>query len=170
MKSPFRKYFDILVLHETELWNQVERRSSGPTTVNLARFEILNATASTPHCRVQDVADQLRITVGAASRLTDRIETDGLVRRSPHPTDRRSSKIELTEQGRIALARTESAVEQALEDLLGTMDENELAVLTAFLTRAHTLLTTAAVVSDTIDDTDDRSPARAEPVDERMPR
>lgn len=168
MRSPLRQYFDILVLHETELWNQVERRSSGPATVNLARFEILKATASTPDCRVQDLADQLRITVGAASRLTDRIESDGLVRRSPHPTDRRSSKIELTERGRIALARTETAVEQALEELLGTMDENELAVLTAFLTRAQGMLTAAAVPSGTADDADDRRPARAQLIDERM--
>lgn len=40
MDLPLRNYFDILVRHETELWNRVEKRTSAADTVNLARFEI----------------------------------------------------------------------------------------------------------------------------------
>jgi DNA-binding MarR family transcriptional regulator len=145
MTSPLREYFDILILHEKELWSRVERRTSAEGTVSLARFEILTAISTTPACRIQDVADQLKISVGATSRLTDRVEADGLVTRSPHPRDGRSSQVELTDLGRVALNRTGPAIDEALNELLGKMDEHELAVLTAFLKRAHQILNASSM-------------------------
>ena len=57
-----------------------------------------------PAARVNDLSAALAITVGAASKLVDRLERNGLAVRSPHPTDRRSSVIALTPTGRSALA------------------------------------------------------------------
>lgn len=112
--------FRTLVRFETEVWNEVERRLRAVDgAVSLGRESILELTASEAPVRVQDVARQLRITVGAASRLTDRLEADGLVARAPHPTDRRGSRIVLTEAGARALAVTTPAIEAALRAVLG---------------------------------------------------
>jgi DNA-binding MarR family transcriptional regulator len=141
MATALREYLSILVLHETELWNLVDRHlHAAEGTVTLGRLEILRVIGTVDTCRIQDVADRIRITVGTASRLTDRLEADGLVARSAHPTDRRSSQIELTDDGRRALDATEPAVERALAELLSEYDTHELAAVTASLRQAHALL------------------------------
>lgn len=77
----------------------------------------------------------------ATCRLVDRVEFDGLVRRYAHTTDGRRSIIEITNRGRAALTATELPIDGSLDELMGDLDPNELAVLTAFLTRAQALLT-----------------------------
>jgi DNA-binding MarR family transcriptional regulator len=135
MGSPLLRYFDALVLHETRLWALVERRvrvSRG--AVSLARFEVLRTVgAAEGGCRVQDVADALRITVGAASRIVDRLVKDAFLTRSPHPDDRRSVRLDLTGQGRLALDATGGAVDEALGTLLGGVDQNLIASLATAL-------------------------------------
>lgn len=93
-------FFDTLVSYETELWNALDRRLSGEEAVSLAKLEALRVVqrhAGT--CRVQEVSDDLSITVGAASKLVDRMEAASLVQRLPNPNDRRSAVIQLTASG-----------------------------------------------------------------------
>jgi DNA-binding MarR family transcriptional regulator len=52
-----------------------------------------------PGCRVEEIRQELGITVGAASKLVDRLERDGLAVRSANPSDRRSSLVALTAEG-----------------------------------------------------------------------
>jgi DNA-binding MarR family transcriptional regulator len=149
--SPLIDYFDALVLHETRLWAMVEQRvRSSPGTVSLARFEVLRTIGRTgAECRVQDVADALVITVGAASRIVDRIVGDGLVTRSPHTRDRRSVCLELTDDGQRALDATGTALERALSVLLDGLDPHAIDSLTAALRTVDEQLTsgTRAAVS-----------------------
>jgi DNA-binding MarR family transcriptional regulator len=143
MGSPLGKYFDALVLHETRLWAMVEQRvRSAEGTVTLGRFEILCTVGRAEGgCRVQDIAEALLITVGAASRIVDRLVTDGLLARSPHPTDRRSYRLGLTPDGRQALDTTAPALEEALTDLLGQLDSGLIDMLTKALHDAESHLT-----------------------------
>ena len=53
--------------------------------------------------------DALRITVGATSKLVDRIEATGLIRRELDADDRRASRVALTDAGRQALAAASTA-------------------------------------------------------------
>lgn len=127
--------FHTLVHFETELWNDVERRlRSIDGAVSLGRNQILELAAAegTP-TRVQDIADELRITVGAASRLTDRLETDGLISRAPHPTDRRGSQILLTEAGTEALRITTPAIDVALTEILGAEGADRLRTIAGLI-------------------------------------
>lgn len=122
---------------ETELWNEVERRLRVVDgAVSLGRQRILELATADGSTRVQDVADELLITVGAASRLTDRLEADGLVVRAPHPTDRRGSAIVPTDSGRQALAITTPAIDAALEGILGADGAAALAAIAALLPNA----------------------------------
>lgn len=51
----------------------------------------------------RQLAERLSLTSGAITMLVDRLEASGWVRRLPHPSDRRSTLVELSRQ---ALART----------------------------------------------------------------
>jgi DNA-binding MarR family transcriptional regulator len=92
--------FHELIRFEIELWDAVDARLRADCGLLLSRFEPMQVISRRAPCRVQDIADELSITVGGASKLVDRIQAAGHCRRRPHPDDRRSSLIELTPAGR----------------------------------------------------------------------
>jgi DNA-binding MarR family transcriptional regulator len=131
-----RAGFAALVRFEIELWNAVEQRLRHVDgAVTLGRHSILELASASPNLRIQDIADSVGITVGAASRLTDRIEADGLLTRERHPTDRRSSHIVLTAAGRAALDVTSPAIDAALADILGASGQEGLVEIAAVIER-----------------------------------
>jgi DNA-binding MarR family transcriptional regulator len=117
------------------LWNTVEQRiRAAEGTVPLGRFSILRVVDRFEDgCRVQDIADSLLITVGAASRIVDRLVGDDLLTRSPHPHDRRSHHLTLSLRGRRSLAATSIAFGAALQDLLGGLSPHAIHALTTAL-------------------------------------
>lgn len=99
MDVDLRALFRDLVRLETELWNRVDARIATEHGVPLSWLEIMDVIATTPGCRVLDVADALRITVGGTSKVVDKLQAAGWVRRRPNPDDGRSSLLELTRTG-----------------------------------------------------------------------
>lgn len=93
-------FFDALVRYETDLWNHLHRRLVNAGAPGLAVLEALRVVERHGgRARVAEVQNELRITVGAASKLVDRLERDSLVVRSPNADDRRSSLLGLTAAG-----------------------------------------------------------------------
>jgi DNA-binding MarR family transcriptional regulator len=93
-------FFDALVGYETDLWNSLDRQLKDAGGVSLAKLEALRVIGRhAGTCRVQEVSDDLSITVGAASKLVDRLAAAGLVRRLPNPADRRSALLAFTDAG-----------------------------------------------------------------------
>lgn len=67
--------------------------------------------------------------------LTDRLEADGLVRRSPDLKDRRVTNLELTDAGRDYIKASGERIKQALVKELERMDDSEItALLNSFVT------------------------------------
>lgn len=155
MTTP-REQFSALVRFQIDLWNDVEQRLRGVEgAVSLGRHGILELAGEAEGARVQDISVRLRITVGAVSRLVDRMEADGLLERRPHPDDRRSSRILLTESGREALAVTGPAIDAALEDVLGAEGGRRLAAVAEAIGAGDTDSTDSTDDTDDSDDTDD---------------
>jgi DNA-binding MarR family transcriptional regulator len=119
--SAYSEFFAELVSTEIGLWNQLDRALLAETGISAAQLQALAAIAGLDGAaRVQDVSDALQITVGAASKLIDRLERDGLAARSPHPGDRRSMIIRLSASGETALREASAAADANLERLLGS--------------------------------------------------
>jgi DNA-binding MarR family transcriptional regulator len=92
--------------------------------------------------RIGDIARALRITVGAASKLIDRIEAQQLVARQPDSQDRRASIVVLCHTGReqVTAARTTYASEvQRILDAAFTPAEQ--AQFHMFTRRMHDVFT-----------------------------
>jgi len=64
----------------------------------------LRAVGGRPALNVTALAEHLRIGLPAASRLCDRLEAAGLLRRCVQPDDRREVLLEVTDRGRRFLA------------------------------------------------------------------
>ena len=70
--------------------------------------------------RMADLASALDVTPRNVTTLVDGLEREGIVRRRPHPTDRRATVIELTESARGAVERSmrhEAAIRELFEKL-----------------------------------------------------
>jgi MarR family transcriptional regulator, organic hydroperoxide resistance regulator len=131
-----RLLFSELVRLETELWNAVEARLRADFGVTLPVFEFLQVISRTPSCRVQDIAEQLSITVGGTSKIVDRIESSGYCVRGANPNDRRSSIIKLTPAGKRLLPKLSAVVDDELRKRLGTaVSDRSLVQLTRTLTK-----------------------------------
>ncbi|MBV8180275.1 MAG: winged helix-turn-helix transcriptional regulator [Mycobacterium sp.] len=112
--------FHQLVRFETELWNAVDARLRDDFDLPLSRLEPIQVIARHPSCRVNDIAEELSITIGGTSKLVDRIEAAGYCIRRANPDDGRSSVIELTAAGRRVLAKAAKAFEDELETRIGS--------------------------------------------------
>jgi DNA-binding MarR family transcriptional regulator len=74
----------------------------------LSWYDVLATLRDAPErrpLRQIEIAERVLLSTSGLSRLLDRIEDDGLVRRVKCPTDRRSLNIELTEEGAEMLER-----------------------------------------------------------------
>ncbi|MFN8111772.1 MAG: MarR family transcriptional regulator [Solirubrobacterales bacterium] len=79
-----------------------------------------------------ELAAKLRIERPNATALVDDLEQRGLVRRRPHPTDRRAKIVEATAKGSRAAARAEEILSEpppGLSDLPATDVEELLRIL-----------------------------------------
>jgi DNA-binding MarR family transcriptional regulator len=118
--SDLREVFNDLIRFEIELWNAVDARLKSEFGLPLTHFEPMSVIGRLPGCRVYDIARELGITTGGTSKLVDRIEASGFCRRLPNPADRRSSLLELTEEGRRLLAGAGVAFDDELQRWLGS--------------------------------------------------
>ena len=130
-----KRLFSDLIRFETELCTVVDARLRAEHDLPLSRFEVMQVIDGHPSCRVHDIAGQLSITVGGASKLVDRVVASGHARRRPHPSDGRSSIVELTESGQRVLNGATAAVEDELERrLAGALPARSLLQFSAALT------------------------------------
>lgn len=113
------RFFDATVRYEMVLWARVDLAVSGACGMKLGSFCALRAIAARDGSgRVQDAATDLGITVGAASKIADRLERGRWVRRRPHGSDGRSSVLEVTPDGAAVLERGLRVMAEALDDHL----------------------------------------------------
>jgi DNA-binding MarR family transcriptional regulator len=116
----FTDMFTELVRVEIELWNGLDAHLLATSGITLPQFQALDAIrAHSGRARVQDISQSMAITVGATSKVVDRLERDGLAVRTAHPTDRRSSIVALTDRGLSALTVADDAAESHLREELG---------------------------------------------------
>jgi len=113
--------FDALVRVQIHLWNAIDDRIRVEYGLRLGTFQIMRVIAQRDGCRVNDVADEMLITIGGASKLIDRLEAAAHCERTANPDDRRSSIIRLTASGTALLDRATETFDRALEESLAPL-------------------------------------------------
>ncbi len=84
------------------------------------------------HC---EIGREMVVRVPDVTRLVDRLEKDGLVRRERSATDRRVVHVSITERGLELIDELDAAVMALQARLFGHMDEGELRRLSELLER-----------------------------------
>jgi DNA-binding MarR family transcriptional regulator len=101
-----------------------------PTGLSLAKLGALRhlAEANEP-LPLGQLAERIACVKSNVTQLVDRLETDQLVRRVPDPSDRRSVRAEITEEGRIRYEAGMQALETAEDEVISELaaeDRDEL--------------------------------------------
>ena len=101
------------------------RSRLGDCGVTYARMRLLG----TLHCNgpqiMSDISDELGVTRRNVTALVDALEEEGLVKRMPHPSDRRATIIELTEKGAETTNNTYNDHRTGVAELFASLSEDE---------------------------------------------
>lgn len=130
-----------LLLGGGSLLHQVARELATALDRRLAHFDLTAQQAALLlwSARQETSPSQLIALLGTdtagMTRLLDRVERKGLIRRRKHPDDRRSIVIELTEEGRALVPRLPPIFGRASGQLLAGFSADEVQHMTAMLQR-----------------------------------
>jgi DNA-binding MarR family transcriptional regulator len=118
---------------------------SGAGGLSYARLRLLEVLHCQGPARMKDLADELHLSARNMTTVADALETDGLVRRVPHPTDRRATLLELTAAG---LAAASKSLEPRLTEMSRLFDALTAAERRAMLRSLDKLLCAMAVKAE----------------------
>ncbi|MFE7592496.1 MarR family winged helix-turn-helix transcriptional regulator [Kitasatospora sp. NPDC057512] len=110
-------FFADLVRCETRLYNALNDRLRERHGIVTSQFEFLRHLRDHPRARVADLAAEFAVGIGSTSKGVDRLERQGWVARVPNPSDRRSSLLELTDDGRQLVDAAEGTFAERLAEL-----------------------------------------------------
>lgn len=101
-------------------------------------YTVLVVAAEDGNRSQRDLGELLGIDPSAIVTIVDDLAREGLVRREPHPDDRRSRRIVATEAGQERLRALRVLAQETDRDLLVNLDPEERTVLVKLLRRvAH---------------------------------
>jgi DNA-binding MarR family transcriptional regulator len=122
----------------TDVRNQILggiERELEPLQITAAQFVVLNSIVSGKGRTLSEFCRVLGYDSGAMTRLLDRIEAKGIIRRVENPADRRSYIVELTEQGQAVFPQARLGTEVAFRRLLAGFSEADAEMLRGLLKR-----------------------------------
>ena len=98
-----------------------------------ARMRLLGSL----HCKgpqiMSSISDELGVTRRNVTALVDALEEEDLVRRKPHPTDRRATVIEMTDRGELTMDEAYDEHRIAVAELFADLDDEDRKELTRML-------------------------------------
>jgi DNA-binding MarR family transcriptional regulator len=103
--------------------------------VTSAQFIVLSALSMGEMKSASDLCKHISYDAGAMTRMIDRLEEKGLLRRSRCPNDRRLVNLELTEKGSLALPQMRRIAMRVLNRFLDGFTKAEARQLESFLIR-----------------------------------
>ncbi len=98
-----------------------------PHNLTFARYEALVLLTFSQHgsLPMRVMGDRLQLHPTSVTNIVDRLEHDKLVQRLPHPTDRRTTLVEITDSGRDLMKQATEAVDRIDFGLSGVTERQK---------------------------------------------
>lgn len=110
-------------------------REVAPLGLNTVQALVLILLAEGTHLTAADLCRELSHDAGALTRIVDKLEARGLVRRVRRERDRRAANLELTREGRRVHAEVRRAQVEVLNRMLRGFSRAEARTLESLLKR-----------------------------------
>ena len=107
-----------------------------PYDLSFSRFELLRLLAftRTGALPITKASDRLQVHVTSVTHAIRRLESAGLVRRLPHPTDGRTTLVEITALGRATVEDATATLNREVFADIGMPDDDARALVTSIET------------------------------------
>ena len=112
----------------------------GDCGVSDARLQLIRSLSCGGPQIMSGLSDALSVTPRNVTALVDGLEGEGLVRRKPHPTDRRKTLIELTTAGAALAEQAVGKQQEAIAELFLDLSDRDRKELIRLLDRLHAAL------------------------------
>ena len=106
-----------------------------PLDITAAQFVVLKSIALGDADSASGLCKDMSYDPGAMTRMLDRLERRGLVRRVANPNDRRASNLELTDEGNAVYPKLQASAMKVLNRFLSGFTQKESRQLESFLLR-----------------------------------
>lgn len=120
-----REYPTFWINHVSRLLMREFEAALRPLGFGVAYLPVVRELMQGPATQ-RRLLDRLRVAQPTLTNLIQRMERDGIVRRTSHPTDRRAAVIELTEQARQKLPEVFAALEGVANPAIGGLSPGDL--------------------------------------------
>jgi DNA-binding MarR family transcriptional regulator len=126
-----------LVRSHARLWDQVETQMRRDSGLTMPRYDVLMQLHSAGgRLRLSDLAASVVLSPSGLSKLLDRMETAGLIRREPDPRDARATFAQMTPKGRSAVRKARERHHAWVQRRFGdVLDDTDLADLVRVMGR-----------------------------------
>jgi DNA-binding MarR family transcriptional regulator len=127
-----------LMAAHAQLVQRVNHDLEAATSLPLGSYNVLRLLREAPDCRLRlgELARAVFLTRSGVTRLANRLERAGLLRREGHGRDRRGSCAVLTDRGWDELRRAKAVFVRATSERFGRhLSDAEAEMLKAVLTR-----------------------------------
>jgi DNA-binding MarR family transcriptional regulator len=126
-----------LVRTHARLWDQVESQMRQDSGLTMARYDVLmQLDMAGGRLGLTDLASTIVLSPSGLSKLLDRMETSGLIRRQPDPSDARSTFATITPRGRSLVRKARETHHAWLQRVFGdALDDRDVADLTRVMGR-----------------------------------
>ena len=133
-----------LLRTHTQLWEQMESQMRREHGLTMARYDVLaQLSMAGGRLGLGDLASAIALSPSGLSKLLDRMDASGLVRRNPDPTDARAAFAMITPRGRTLVAQARSSHHELLRRTFGAaLDDRDVADLTRIIGRIGASLST----------------------------
>lgn len=110
-------------------------RELAPYDISAAQMVVLALVANGEADSAASLCKGISYDPGAMTRMLDRLEQKGLIRRRPHPEDRRTMNLELTGEGRALYPRLVATKDAVQRQFLRGFSEGDVDTLVGLLQR-----------------------------------
>ena len=149
MKAPSPKKRAVLAAPSLRAWVRLlevqklvlsELRGGLEPNVSLSRFDLLEQLAREDGQTLASLSRRMLVTAGNLTGLVDRAERDGLVVRRSHASDRRATRVFLTDEGRSRYRGALSLHNGHVERIFGCLSRKDQRTLADMLGTLRTSL------------------------------
>jgi DNA-binding MarR family transcriptional regulator len=135
LSSPVAQETEFLAARATAIGTAIANRRLREFGLRVRSYAVLSMATDDQRPTQRQLAEFLRLDPSQIVSLVDELETAGLVRREPDPSDRRSKVIVATPEGERVHTRASVAAREAADVALGALDADEREQLRALLAR-----------------------------------
>ena len=123
----------LLLMSLAPLLEQLRTEGLRRRRLTPARFRLLRVLLDDGPLSMSELSRALDVTPRAVTSLVDGLEADGFARRAEHPSDRRTTLVELTPSGRRFCREMRAGLARIARELLGDVPAADLQAGSALL-------------------------------------